>query len=110
MNIFQLKFKTFCEQLKTGDRPLKIDQRQINYGLRYKIHKRSLPVGLDQPIAWGLSETDAKSLIAKKLKSKIVKDSGMTYDVVYYDMVAEDGTRSSVYDNPPEIIKEDWID
>jgi hypothetical protein len=110
MNQFKHRLKLFCDQLRNGERPAVIDRKQIVLGVRYNIHKRSLPVGLDLPIAWGVSEDEATKLIAKCLKSRLIKDEKETYDVIYYDMVREDGLRSSVYDNPPEIIKEDYTE
>ncbi len=37
----------------------------------FDIHKRSLPVGIDRPVILGVTETEAKHLMAKKFKTKL---------------------------------------
>ena len=73
----------------------------------WRIHKRSLPVGLDQPIMFNLSEDEANKYI-KRLKPKLVEYNEETGQrtVHYYDKVRNDGYLSGVYDNTGEIIKE----
>jgi len=73
----------------------------------WTIHKRSLPVGLDDPIVFNLTEQEAENWLAR-MKPKIVVDDGKHQRVVYYyAKVRDDGYLAGVYDNPKQIIKEE---
>jgi len=108
MNPFISRLKKICAKIDNREVPLVIDKKQINLDVRYNIHKRSLPVGLDKPIMWGLREEEAKIVIAKLLKSRRLMNNMEEYDWIYYDMVREDGQRSSVFYNPPNIITNEY--
>lgn len=69
---------------------------RIVIGPLYNIHKRSLPVGLDKPIIWNLSEAEANKW-KDKLKPKLIDEEKRI--VHYYDKVRQDGHKSGVYDN-----------
>lgn len=73
----------------------------------YNLHKRSLPVGLDRPVAFRLLLEDCTRLL-KLLKPKVVDQENRT--VHYYDRVREDGYKGGVYDNElgaSEILRRD---
>lgn len=96
---FISRFTDFCKRF---DEPT-IDKKYIVYEIRHNIHKRSLPVKIDQPIMWGLTEKEAQFILSKILKTKMTENADEKY-ITYYDMVREDGIRSSVYDNPPGVV------
>lgn len=99
---FVEKFKRFCHKV---DAP-QIEKKYKVFDVRYNIHKRSLPVGLDKPVLWGLPEDEAKYLLTTLFKSRVTVD-GEDRLVIYYDMVREDGVRSSVYDTPRGFVVQD---
>lgn len=69
---------------------------KIATGPLWDIHKRSLPVGLDQPIMLNLSHAEATKWI-QKLKPKLVDEENRI--VHYYDKVRQDGYKTGVFDN-----------
>jgi len=71
-------------------------QSNIVWGELYSIHKRSLPVGLDQPIMWNLPKDEAEKLIKNHFKAKLIDEDKRI--VHYYDKVKQD-RRYSVCDN-----------
>ena len=81
------------EVIKEPDRP------QITY----KIHKRSLPPGIDKIVALGLTFDEATNLAKTQFKTKLTKDDTW----IYYDILL-DGDNNDVYHNPGPIIKEDY--
>jgi hypothetical protein len=109
---FADRFKDFCEELHKQTQSLmtstlkEIPVAQMNIGVRYNIHKRSLPVGLDKPVMFGLSEEESEIVLSKFFKTKMIENKDDTKTLIYYDRVREDGVRSSVFDNPPGIIIE----
>lgn len=109
---FADRFKDFCEELHEQTKTLinstlkEIPVSQMNLEVRYNIHKRSLPEGLDKPVMFGLNEKESEIVLAKFFKTKMIENEDDTKTVIYYDRVREDGVRSSVFDNPPGIIIE----
>jgi len=74
----------------------------------YNIHKRSLPVGLDKPVAWHFTRLQAIEFIEKRLKAKEYIDEHTNRPIViYYDIVRQDGYKSGIYDNDSDIVKGD---
>jgi len=72
----------------------------------WRIHKRSLPVGLDKPVMFNLTEEEAKKEL-KRLKPQLVEynEEKNIRVVHYYDKVRSDGYLAGVYENPPERTK-----
>lgn len=74
----------------------------------YNIHKRSLPVGLDKPVAWNFTKLQGIEFINTRLKATEYIDENTGKPVViYYDLVRQDGYKSGIYDNDRPIIRED---
>ncbi len=48
----------------------------------FDVHRKSLPYGLNQPVAWGLTKEQAASLIEVKLRAQVKQGV-----VIYYDSV-----------------------
>ena len=63
-------------------------------GIRYNIHKRSLPVGINKPVLFGLSEDDANKWISHN-HTKILPDGV----IIYYEKVLADSEKHDVYEN-----------
>lgn len=99
------KFKQVCAAINEV-----VPQNEPKYVNTYNIHERSLPVGVDKPVMWGLTKEESQKLLRGYLKTKVVlEDEKMT--VVYYDVVKDNGELSGVFDNPKEICKEViWLD
>jgi hypothetical protein len=67
----------------------------------FNIHKRSLPVGKDTIVVYGVSEEEAKRLIGTRFPPKQTPEG-----VIYYDIVSAGAVREelSVFHNPAEFI------
>jgi hypothetical protein len=96
---FSKRFADICEEIKRTIPELKPR-------VMYNIHKRSLPVGIDQPIMFGLTKEDADWMLAKRLHTKICEDLEGISKIVYYDIVKDNGELSGIYDNPAEFVRE----
>lgn len=69
----------------------------------YTIHKRSLPVGLDKIVVFGITKTEAEWLVGSVLKSRCYEngpDDSKT--LIYFDILPLNATpkEHSVYHNP----------
>jgi hypothetical protein len=100
---FVERFKRFCAKVDT---PPIAKQFKV-FDVRYNIHKRSLPTGIDTPVLFGLPAHEAKQLLSTRFKTKLVEQEDDSKVLIYYDMVREDGVRSSVYDTPDGLIMQD---
>lgn len=70
----------------------------------YNIHKRSLPIGVDKPILFNLTESEAKHYL-ERLKPKLIQYNSDGLRIVhYYEKVRTDGPKPSIYANPPQIV------
>lgn len=107
MNKFIAQFKKICAEIDKIDnieslRPAEPEKVETGDGIvRYNIHQRSLPVGLDKPVAFFLRREEAEILL-KMLKSKKL-DNG---SVIYYDMVLNTGEGGNVFPTGGELIIE----
>ena len=72
----------------------------------YNIHKRSLPPGTDQAVAWNFTKVQAVWFIANHLKSTetIDLETGRM-KATYYDPVRQDGEYSGIYENEKPVTK-----
>jgi len=109
---FQAEFKKRLANIDRGNAP-KEEVKQIAQDVvemakkqkarpkeTYMIRKRSLPVGLNQPVIWGLSEQEANDWIKDYNKTQMINTQGSdTKRVVYFDKVLEDGKEHTVYEN-----------
>jgi hypothetical protein len=76
----------------------------------FNIHKRSLPVGIDQIIFVGLTRKDAEETVTHFLKTKIYFDNEKeSKTLIYYDIVPQDATpkERSLFYNTMELLKEE---
>lgn len=97
--------RDFAKELKSFIKA--IDANHIVRGVPslYNIHKRTLPVGYDRVVFFGLTYDNAKQVRELFLKSRVDGDIVIYFDIV--DMDATDKERS-VYFNPKDFfIKED---
>lgn len=59
----------------------------------FNIHKRSLPVGLDKVIVFGITKEDAEWWVERKLKTKCYQnDEDDSKTLIYYDVIPVDAT------------------
>ena len=61
-------------------------KKPINKEVLYNIHKRSLPVGFDRPIAFNMSERDA-TILSKHLTRMIKKHNKYDEIKYYFDII-----------------------
>lgn len=95
MRDFLAELKSVCASIDSAKSVQPVEQL-------YNVHKRSLPVELDKPVAFNLREDEAKRLVRLK-KPYMIENT-----VIYFDRVVTNGSREemSVYYNPKEIIRE----
>ncbi len=95
------KFKAFSAALE-GPPFLKEDTGEPE-GPLYNIHKRTLPVKIDQPVAFGLSLPEAERMLARLTQEQRYMEMGNRNNFVYFDIVPQDATEAekSVYYNHP---------
>ena len=76
-------------------------------GPLFNIHRRSLPVGSDIPLFFGITKEDSETLLKLFLHTTEGVVNGQYY-VTYYDLVPveADDLRLSVYWNPKEFVRE----
>jgi len=75
---------------------------------RFNVHKRSLPVGLDKIVVFGVLKGEATSWIENRLKSKCYEnDPDSSKTLIYYDVIPIDATpkERSIYHNPEIFLK-----
>jgi hypothetical protein len=99
VNKFLERFKQVCKDIDKGPKQEIPNIADIPM-VRYNIHRRSLPVGLDKPVAFFLTKPEA-SMLARSLKARTL-DNG---SVIYYDVVANTGNES-VYPRGGQIVIE----
>lgn len=92
------RFKEICNELKRV-----VPAVPKPPEMKYKIHKRSLPVEVDKVVVMGVTKPEAVFLTMNFLKTKI-DGSGETDTVIYYDIVREDDEDVNVLYNPKELI------
>lgn len=93
------RFKELCDEIdcqlyikrSVNPEPL-IDNKPLRL---FKINKRSLPVGLDQTVAYGLTRNEAELLTKSFYKTKKIPENV----IIYYDIIPDDGRVYSVFDN-----------
>lgn len=77
---------------------------------RFNIHKRSLPVGIDKIVVFGVTRAEAEWWIEFKLKAKVYQDEPEdSKTVIYYDLVPVDATpkeRNIYFNAKPTIVGE----
>lgn len=79
--------------------------KTIVKGKLYNIHKRSLPVGVDKPVAFGMSERDATTL-SKILTRQIQKDNQHSDVKHYFDIIRQESQEDlNVYYSNKELLK-----
>jgi len=77
----------------------KVVDKKVSESL-YNIHKRSLPVGLDKPIAFNLTEKEADNWIKDYTHTQLTKVRGGDVKmVIYFDKVKQDEQSHTVYEN-----------
>jgi hypothetical protein len=100
-NLDSLKEREFYQELiKIIPKPLRL----------FNIHKRSLPVGVDQIIFVGLTRKDAEETVRRFLKPKVYFDEVKeSKTLIYYDVVPQDATpvERSIFYNTIELLKEE---
>jgi len=71
----------------------------------WMIRKRSLPVGVNYPILYHLTEEEANRWL-QKLKPKLIVYNEDTNErvVYYYDKVRSDENQNDLYSNPKQLI------
>lgn len=79
---------------------------EVRPPLLYNIHKRSLPVGIDAPVVFGVDKDKAEKLVTNVLKSRIVVHPTQSEEkdyrtIIYYDIVPQGASprERSVYFN-----------
>ena len=106
---FQAEFKKRLANIDRGNAP-KEEVKQIAQDVvemakkqkarpkeTYMIRKCSLPVGLNQPVIWGLTEAEADQWIKDYNRTQMINTQGSdTKMVVYFDKVLEDGKEHTV--------------
>jgi hypothetical protein len=76
----------------------------------FNIHKRSLPVGIDQILFVGLLRKEAEETIRRFLKTKIYFDEVKeSKTIIYFDIVPQDASpkERSIFYNTMELLKEE---
>lgn len=72
---------------------------------RYNIHKRSLPIGIDKVVVFGVTKTEAEWWIANVLKTKCYQDDEKeSKTIIYFEILPVDATareRSFYYNARP---------
>jgi hypothetical protein len=111
---FSERFKEICDEIKKTLPDKKeiesLDHVPARPRIKYNIHKRSLPIGIDKVVMVGLTREEADWIINRKLKAKIVNTEQGINQVIYYEAIQEDGTLGGIFENPSQVIKEDiWI-
>lgn len=89
--------------------PLPVERIELEFNkpsvALYNIHKRSLPVRLDKPVAFGLTKEDGiKAMIV--LKAQLLPEQA---GVVYFDLVPQDVPayqKSVFYNEGPFVVEE----
>ncbi len=102
--------RNFQQELK--ERIKKVNQDfasdvQLKHVHLYNVHKRSLPVGIDKPIIFGVTKPEGEALIKDFLKTEFLEQNGDT-TIFYYDLVLTSATleeRSVYYNEPGKLIK-----
>jgi uncharacterized protein (UPF0218 family) len=101
------RIKEFEEPKQEPEKKHATKEKQKQTGPLYNIHKRSLPVGVDQPVVFSVSEEEANRTIKHSLKPVLKIDNQTDKrTVTYYDKVKQDGKEHDVYENDGEITKE----
>ncbi len=72
----------------------------------FNIHKRSLPAGVDTRVVFNISESEAKTWVDKRLRTKVYESGSGNY--MYYDIVPVEATleEKSVYFNGARLMQE----
>ena len=94
---FAERFKEVCEEIK---RTIPLQGKELARDeVLYNIHKRSLPIGLDKPVMFGLTKEETHHLLKGYLKTKltVVDEKDM---VIYCDIIKDNGELAGVFDNP----------
>lgn len=76
---------------------------------RYNIHKRSLPVGIDRVVVFGITKEDAEWWVDKKLKTRCYENSvDDSKTIIYYDVIPVDATpkEKNIYFNTSPVMTE----
>lgn len=119
MNFIE-QFKQRCAQIDLG---LDLSPQKPRYDLdallpkkepsklklrRYNIHKRSLPIGIDDVVFYGVSKIEAEWLVTSFLKAKMYQDDARdSKTLMYYDILPVEATpkEHSIYFNEGSALK-----
>jgi hypothetical protein len=94
---FSERFKEICKEIKRNiPNP---EEEPPRPAVLHNIHKRSLPVGLDRPVMFGLAKEEAQYLLKHYLKTKVITTDERD-SIIYYDVVKDNGELAGVFDNP----------
>ena len=76
---------------------------------RFNIHKRSLPVGIDEIVVHNVTKEEAKWWVDRRLKTKCYEDGArQTKTLIYYDVIPVDAKpkERSIFFNPRPVVTE----
>lgn len=75
-------------------KPVRHEKEEIPVNVkRYNIHKRSLPVGIDTIVVFGVTKEDAEWWVGTKLKTKCYENGADdSKTLIYYDIIPVDAT------------------
>lgn len=82
-------------------------QEAAPYVQRFNIHKRSLPVGIDKVVVFGVTRHEAERWIEGRLKTRLYHhDDKNSKTLIYYDVIPVDAQprERSIYYNPGPIV------
>lgn len=94
--------------------PVKKEERKPEPPVkRFNIHKRSLPVGIDKVVVFGVTKEEAEWWVENKLKTKCYQnepDDSKT--LIYFDVIPEGATprEKSIYFNTHPVTTETVIE
>lgn len=101
--VFTAKRKTDEEIEQEAKRraELRKEREERNRPLHtYTVNKRSLPVGINKPVIWGLSQEEAQAWIKDHNKTTVLDVHGTDVQrIIYFDAVKDDGKEHSIYEN-----------
>lgn len=100
--MYREKFAKFCKELSEEAKespppPAKKIERL------YNLHRRSLPLGIDVPVVFGVTKAEGLLLINNKLKVKDVNGRIIFYDFVPTDANANE--RDVLYNVKPVVVE-----
>jgi hypothetical protein len=74
---------------------------------KYNVHKRSLPIGIDQIVVYSVTKDEANWWTEKLLKTRCYQqEPEESKTIIYYDIIPIDATprERSIFNNPNEVM------